>query len=191
MKRIRTVAIILLWSVCLNIHLTGCSNKFFDPTQVGRFRPVPAVNVILDSLGVADEEPSAWEVAEDPRPIDVIARETDYVFSPGDIVRVSIFELLQEGQPYLSDFVVTETGKISIPEVGIVDATGLTESQLEDEIVRILSPSVLKEPSVSVTLLRSEKRTFSISGEGVPRPGRYEIPRYDFRLLDALATGGG
>ena len=191
MKRIRTAAIILLWSVCLNIQLAGCSNKFFDPTQVGRFRPVPAVNVILDSLGVADEEPSAWEVAEDPRPIDVMARETDYVFSPGDIVRVSIFELLQEGQPYLSDFVVTETGKISIPEVGIVDVTGLTESQLEDEIIRILSPSVLKEPSVTVTLLRSEKRTFSISGEGVPRPGRYEIPRYDFRLLDALATGGG
>jgi len=191
MKRIRTVAIILLWSVCLNIHLTGCGNKFFDPTQVGRFRPVPAVNVILDSLGVADEEPSAWDVAEDPRPIDVIAYEADYVFSPGDIVRISIFELLQEREPFISDFVVTETGKISIPEVGIVDATGLTESQLEDEIVRILSPSVLKEPSVTVTLLRSEKRTFSISGEGVPRPGRYEIPRYDFRLLDALATGGG
>jgi protein involved in polysaccharide export with SLBB domain len=25
----------------------------------------------------------------------------------------------------------------------------------------------------------------------LPRPGRYEIPRYDFRLLDAIATGGG
>ncbi len=191
MKRIHTVAIILFWSVFLTVHLAGCGNKFFDPTQVGRFRPVPAVNVILDSLGVADEEPSAWEVAEDPRPIDVIAYEADYVFSPGDIVRISIFELLQEREPFISDFVVTESGKVSIPEVGIVEVAGLTESQLEDEIVRILSPSVLKEPSVTVTLLRSEKRTFSISGEGVPRPGRYEIPRYDFRLLDALATSGG
>ena len=25
---------------------SGCGNKFFDPSQVGRFRPVPAVNVI-------------------------------------------------------------------------------------------------------------------------------------------------
>ncbi|MHC4159761.1 MAG: polysaccharide biosynthesis/export family protein [Planctomycetota bacterium] len=191
MKGIRTVAIVSLWSALLTICLTGCSNKFFDPTQVGRFRPVPAVNVILDSLGVADEEPSTWEAAEDPRPVDIMAYETDYVFSSGDIVRISIFELLQEQQVFVNDFIVTETGKISIPEVGVVEAGGLTESQLEDEIVQILSPSILKEPSVTVTLFRSEKRTFSVSGEGVPRPGRYEIPRYDFRLLDAIATGGG
>jgi len=40
---------------CILLFLSlssGCGNKFFDPTQVGRFRPVPAVNVILDSLGV-------------------------------------------------------------------------------------------------------------------------------------------
>jgi polysaccharide export outer membrane protein len=191
MKRIRTVAIICIGPVFATFCLTGCGNKFFDPTQVGRFRPVPAVNVILDSLGVADEEPSAWEVAEDPRPVDAIAYETDYVFSSGDIVRISIFELLQDQQAFINDFVVTETGKISIPEVGVVEAAGLTESQLEDEIAQILSPSILKDPSITVTLLRSEKRTFSISGEGVPRPGRYDIPRYDFRLLDALATGGG
>ena len=67
----------------------------------------------------------------------------------------------------------------------------MTESQLEDEIKQILSPSILKMPSVTVVLLNSEKRTFAISGNGVPRPSRYAIPRYDFRLLDALATAGG
>jgi polysaccharide export outer membrane protein len=140
---------------------------------------------------VAEEAPSAWEGAEEPRPIDVIAYETDYVFSSGDVARISIFELLQEGVPFVNDYVVTETGKISIPDVGVVEAAGLTESQLEEEIRQILSPSILKEPSVVVRLLVSEKRTFSISGNGVPRPSRYEIPRYDFRLLDALATAGG
>ena len=52
-KSIRVVAIVSVLSV-LSIYLTGCGNKFFDPTQIGRFRPVPAVNVILDSLGVAE-----------------------------------------------------------------------------------------------------------------------------------------
>jgi protein involved in polysaccharide export with SLBB domain len=152
---------------------------------------VPAVNVILDSLGVADETPSAWEGAEDPRPADVIAYETDYTFGRGDIVRISIFELLQEGVPFVNDYVVTETGKISVPEVGIVEAKGLTESQLEEEIKRILYPSILKSPSVTVSLINSQQRTFSISGNGVVQPGRYSIPRYDFRLLDALAVAGG
>jgi len=185
-----TLACMAAWGAFLSvltILVTGCGNKFWDPTQVGRFRPVPAVNVILDSLGVAEETPSAWEGAEEPRPIDTMVFDTDYRFGSGDVVRVSIFELQQEGVASINDYVVTETGKISIPEVGIVEAAGLTESQLEDEIKEILSPSILKDPSVTVTLLTSQKRMFSIWGNGVPAPGRYPIPRYNFRLTDALA----
>lgn len=189
-KGTRVVAIVSVLSI-LSIYLAGCGNKFFDPTQIGRFRPVPAVNVILDSLGVAEEAPSVWKGAEEPKPMDVVAYETDYVFSPGDVVRISIFELLQEGVPFTNEYAVTETGKISIPEVGVVEAAGLTEKQLEDEIRQILSPSLLKEPSVVVTLVGSERRTFSIWGDGVSRPNRYPIPRYDFRLTDAIATAGG
>jgi len=170
---------------------SGCGNKFFDPTQVGRFRPVPAVNVILDSLGVAEEEPVAWEGAEEPLPVDAIVTESDYTFRSGDVVGISIFELLQEGVQFINNYVVTETGKISIPEVGVVQAAGLTETQLEDRIRKILTPNILKEPSVSVTLVRSQQRAFSVIGDGVPLPGRYIIPRYDFRLTDALATAGG
>jgi len=190
MKRTRTITIVFLLSV-LSIYLAGCGDSFFDPTQVGRFRPVPAVNVILDTLGVAEEAPSAWEGAEEPLPIDVMVFEIDYVFAPGDIVRISIFELLQERVIAINDYIVTETGRISIPEVGVVEAAGLTESQLEEEIKRILTPSILKDPSVTVTLISSQQRTFSILGDGVPAPGRYVIPRYDFRLTDALATAGG
>ena len=190
MKKWATTVIILLVSA-LAVYLPGCGDKFFDPTQVGRFRPVPAVNVILDSLGVAEETPSEWEGAEDPKPADVIPYEVDYVFGPGDVARIAIFELQQEGVMFTNDYIVTESGKISIPEVGIVEAIGLTESQLEEELKRILSPSILKEPSVSVALISSQQHTFSILGSGIPNPSRYLIPRHDYRLTDALATGGG
>ncbi len=170
---------------------SGCGNKFFDPTQVGRFRPVPAVNIILDSLGVAEEAPVAWEDAEEPLAIDTVAMESDYAFRAGDIISVAIFELLQDGIQFVNNYVVTETGRVSIPEVGIVKAAGLTEIQLEEEIKQILSPGILKNPSVIVALAGSQQRAFSILGDGVPLPGRYSIPRYDFRLTDALATAGG
>jgi polysaccharide export outer membrane protein len=189
MKTIRTVAIVLLLSV-IGIHLPGCGDQFLDPTQIGRFRPVPAVNVILDSLGVAEETPSAWETAEDPRPIDVIAYETDYVLNPGDVVSVFIFELFADGVAFTNNYLISETGKISIPQVGVVEAAGLTESQLEEEIKQILSPSIIKDPSVTIILLNSQQHTFTILGNAVPSPGRYNIPRYDFRLTDALATAG-
>ncbi|MFC1604348.1 polysaccharide biosynthesis/export family protein [Planctomycetota bacterium] len=170
---------------------SGCGNKFFDPSQVGRFRPVPAVNVILDSLGVAEETPVAWEGAEEPLPIDSVATESDYTFRSGDVVSVTVFELLQEGVQYVNNYVVTETGKISIPDVGVILAAGMTETQLEDRIRNILTPNILKDPSVTVTLVRSQQRAFSVLGDGVPLPGRYFIPRYNFRLTDALATAGG
>lgn len=182
-----------LWLVVLVLSaaVAGCSNRLLDPAQIGRFRPTPAVNVILDSLGVAEETPVAWADADEPRPQDIVAAKGDYVLRAGDLVRISIFELFQEGATVVNDYVVSETGKISIPEVGVMQAAGLTEAQLEQEIRQVLSPSVLKEPSVTVALMNSQQRTFSILGNGVPQPGRYSIPRYDFRLTDALATAGG
>ena len=60
-ENFKTFVLLLLCS-CVLLVSSGCGNKFWDPTQVGRFRPVPAVNVILDSLGVADETPADVDV---------------------------------------------------------------------------------------------------------------------------------
>jgi polysaccharide biosynthesis/export protein len=190
MNSIRKAGLALL-VVSLGLSSAGCDNKLLDPSQIGRFRPTPAVNVILDSLGVAEETPMAWENADEPQPKDIVAVRGDYTLRAGDLVRISVFELFQEGATTANDYVVSETGKVSIPEVGVVRAAGLTETQLEEEIREILSPAILKDPSVTVTLMNSQQRTFSILGNGVPQPGRYGIPRYDFRLTDALATAGG
>ena len=185
--RLFGIFVLLLPALAL---LGGCGNKFFDPAQIGRFRPVPAVNVILDSLGVAEESPVAWEGAEEPLPVDTVVREGDYTLRSGDVVTISIYELLREGAYHANNYVVTETGKISIPEVGVVQATGLSETQLEEEIKKILSPNILKNPTVTATLVNSQQRAFSVLGDGVQFPGRYLLPRYAFRLTDALATAG-
>jgi len=190
-KRKSYLYVAITCQLLLLLLVSGCGNKFWDPAQVGRFRPVPSVNVILDSLCVAEETNAGWMEGEEPRPADSVVMETDYTFKSGDIVRVSIFELLQQGVAAINDYVVTETGKISIPDVGVVEIAGLTETQLEEEIRQILSPSILKDPSVTVSLMVSQQRTFSILGEGIPGPGRYGIPRYDYRLTDALAQAGG
>jgi polysaccharide export outer membrane protein len=190
-SRTRISYFLYIISFLLLIVLNGCGNKFFDPTQVGRFRTVPAVNVILDSLGVAEETPIAWEEGEEPKPADIVPDMKDYTFRAGDMVRVDIFELLGLGTRYVYDYPVNETGKISIPDVGIVEAAGLTETQLEARIKQILSPNILKDPAVTVTLMSSQQRAFSILGDGVLAPSRYVIPRYNFRLTDALAMASG
>jgi protein involved in polysaccharide export with SLBB domain len=169
----------------------GCSDDVLDPTQIGRFRPVPTVNVILDSLGVADEPEETYVGAEDPRPEDLIEYEQDYVLSVGDTIRVLIYELLQSGSPYVNDYRISETGRVSIPEVGIIQAVGLTETQLEDEIRNILSPSIIKDPVITVLLLASESRVYSVIGQGIGTAGRFPLPRRAFRLSEAIAGANG
>lgn len=185
----RSLFWITVVSFCL--WLCGCYNDALDPTQLGRFEPTPSVNVILDTLGVADEPIPTYEGAEEPRPEDLVPYQPDYVFSSGDIIRISIFELRQEGIAYVDQLIITESGHLSIPDVGIVKAAGLTETELEREIISILSPSIIKDPSVTVTLLSSERRFFSIVGQGVAQNARFRMPRYPIRLLDALALAGG
>jgi polysaccharide export outer membrane protein len=147
--------------------------------------------MILDSLGVAEEAPSTWADAEDPKPVDTMVFDIDHILGPGDVIRISIFELFQDSVMFVSDYIVTETGRISIPQVGEIEAEGFTESQLEEEIRQILSPGILKNPMVSVILISSQQRMFSILGDGIPGPGRYIIPRSGFRLAEALAVAGG
>jgi len=149
------------------------------------------VNVILDSLGVEDEPAPIYAGAQDPTPEDVLSYEQDYAFGVGDIIRVTIYELIQPGAIYVNDFVVTETGRISIPEVGQIRAAGLSEAKLEDEIKDILSPNILLNPIVTVRLGQSESRMASISGQGVGRSLRIAIPRYDLRLTDLISVAGG
>ncbi len=189
MKRCKLVSGMLLVTI-VTMSFIGCSYENLDPKQIGRFQPVPVVNVILDSLGVAEEADATYSSAEDPTPADVISYEQDYVFGIGDIIGVSIYELRRERTPYIENFRVTETGRISIPDVGQVRAVGLTERKLEDEIKDILSPSILKDPAISVQLLESEQRVYSIAGWGITRDGRYPVPRYSYRLSDAIATAG-
>jgi polysaccharide biosynthesis/export protein len=184
-------AVVLLWLAAGSIGISGCGNKFFDPGgQVGRYRPTPAVNIILDSLGVAEEPPVAWEAGEDPRPEDTVAEASDFSLGPGDLLRVGIFELYNDGQWITEDYVVNETGNVSLPEAGVINVLGLTEIDLERAIKQKLSAILLDQP-VRVTLLRSQRRTCSVLGEGVLSNGRQEIPRHDYRLTDALAAAGG
>jgi protein involved in polysaccharide export with SLBB domain len=182
---------VVLTACLVLVCVSGCTASFWDPPQLGRFRPTPAVNVILKSLGVAEEPPMAWEGGEEPRPQDSVPLNSDYMLGVGDVVTISIFELLAEGQAMANLYEIKGTGQISVPVVGNVMAKGLTETQLENKIKDILSPDVIAEPIVTVALQNSQRRTCAVIGEGVALPGPQLITRNDYRLADALAMAKG
>ncbi len=165
------------------------TNGFIDPTQVGQFLE-PRRNEIRASLSIL-EEPMGIEGAEEPRPEDVVAAYDDHLIMPGDVINISIFELLVPGEATAQQILVGRSGFESLPILGRVRMAGRSTSQLEMELKDLLrSSDILPNPEVQVALVASRSSRFSIIGN-VARAGTYEVPHPDYRLLTALADAGG
>jgi polysaccharide export outer membrane protein len=110
----------------------------------------------------------------------------DYILAPGDVLDIAVF-----GQSDLTRTVtVRPDGKISLPLVGEVQATGLTPSQLAERLVGLFR-TYLKEPMVTVTVsqVRVTETQVYIVGE-VRSPGSYEL-RKGWTVIEAIAQAGG
>ena len=180
------VLFVAILAVAVTAVLTGCS----DPAFTGRFRAVPVTNIILDSLGVVDEEPEQFAYARDPYPKDLIVDESEYVVQPGDMIEISILDLFMSGAEWRNRLQVSETGRVTVPEIGTFRVAGRTEFEIADDIENLLSPHILKDPTVNVAVVASTKKVFSISG-AVAASGRYQLIQSDFRILEAIAQAGG
>lgn len=107
----------------------------------------------------------------------------DYTLGSGDKLRVIVF-----GEKDLSgEFDVTGIGKVSLPLIGQVQASGLTLKQFEEEIADKLREGYLTDPKVSVEVLNF--RPFYIIGE-VSKPGQYPYTN-GMTVLNAVAVSGG
>ena len=166
--------------------LGGCEG----PENIGRFRATPVTNIILEDLGVVDEETAIFSGARSPLPRDLVPDATEYVIGPGDILDISIYELFGPGQEWMGRKQVSEVGRITVPEIGTFRAAGKTELELTETIESLLSPRLVKDPTVTVTVTGPRKKIYSISG-AVSSPGPYVLNESDFRISRALAAAGG
>lgn len=164
-------------------------NGLVDPTQVGQFLE-PKRNEIRASLSIL-EEPTGIQDAQEPRAEDLVVEYREHVIQPGDGLNISVFELLVPGQATNQQVLVSSSGYESLPTIGRVRMAGLTISGLELELKELLREAqILPDPEVQVSLLSTRTTRFSIIGS-VSRPGSYELPQPDYRLLSALADAGG
>ncbi len=189
----------LALAACLAAALAagGCDtfghleNGWFNPAEVGRFKKEPLLLPVVQTLDTGIEEPNdQFTQAQDVKPEDLTANETDYVVGRNDLLTISITDLVGPGVETVKSVRVSESGNISLPLVGQVHAEGLTEAQLETEIQRAYrEANLMPNAQVSVSVTQALARTFSILGT-IQRPGQYQITQADFRILDALVTAG-
>ena len=107
-----------------------------------------------------------------------------YVIGNDDMLAISVWK-----EPDLTKSVpVRSDGKISLPLVGEMQATGKTPMQLEGEITEKLK-SFITVPVVTVIVQQVNSRKFNVLGE-VMKPGSYPLTA-SATIMDAIATAGG
>lgn len=106
-----------------------------------------------------------------------------YHLGTGDKVRIIVY-----GEDDLSgEFQVDENGNISVPMIGETRASGLTGSQLEQQIQTKFADGYLNDPRVSVQV--TQYRPFYIIGQ-VNKPGEYPYVN-EMAAPNAVALAGG
>ncbi len=108
---------------------------------------------------------------------------TTYALGPNDRVRVVVFR----HDDMSGEFELDGDGNFAMPLIGEVQAAGLSQRALEDQIETQLADGYLVEPQVSVEVLNY--RPFYILGE-VNRPGVYEYLN-GITVINAIALAGG
>jgi polysaccharide export outer membrane protein len=107
-----------------------------------------------------------------------------YVIGANDVLAINVWK-----EPDISRSVpVRSDGKISLPLVGELQASGQTPLQLEQQIAKRLQ-SYISEPEVTVIVTDSKSQKVNILGM-VPRPGAYLLTS-STTVLDAIAMAGG
>lgn len=107
----------------------------------------------------------------------------EYRLGAADKVRVNVF-----GEDALTgEFIVGGSGKVSLPLIGEVQASGLTIAQFQEAIAEALRQGYINEPRVSAEVLNY--RPFYILGE-VNKPGEYPYT-ISLTVLNAVATAEG
>jgi protein involved in polysaccharide export with SLBB domain len=205
---------------CLTATFGGCAdfaknvgdylnlrNSFLSPNEVGRFdkdnpwgNAKPKSMPILEQLDVVDEPRDRWANASDPTPADIIPTTVETPLGPGDTVRITVYELVLQQAEYQREAIVSETGNVTLQNIGSVNIAGLTPRQAEEKIGQIgiekgfLLPATppgvnppRPGPQVTVTVLDSRANRFSVLGS-VNNPGPFIIQGTNYRLLEALGA---
>jgi polysaccharide export outer membrane protein len=106
---------------------------------------------------------------------------------PGDLLHISVYR-----QPDLDlEVRILDTGMITYPLVGAVQAVGKPAAALEETLRQKLQKDFLENPSVTVTVKEYAKRRVYVVG-GVAKPDGYEIaPDGRMTVFQLVAAAGG
>jgi polysaccharide biosynthesis/export protein len=130
-------------------------------------------------------EPAKPEIAGPAKPMATPASVSDtYKLGPDDVIYVRVWR-----EPDLSgQLAIRPDGKITMPLINEVKASGLTPAQLSDTLTQALSKFV-NNPQVMVAVQAVRSQRYFMSGE-INRPGAYPLAS-PTTIFEAITMAGG
>lgn len=121
-----------------------------------------------------------------PTEEDFKSTEGEAVIGASDLLTITI----KRGDATKTQAVrVDGAGKITLPDIGDVSASGLTPEKLEDAIEEKLADAGQMDAEASLRVLEARSYTFSIFN--ARNSGIYNLPTRDFKLSEAIEAAGG
>lgn len=112
------------------------------------------------------------------------ASDSDYIIGNGDQLSINVWK-----EPNLTQKLpVMPDGKITLPLIGDVQASGRTTHQLQEAVTAKLRV-YMTDPQVTVMVTQINSKKFNILGR-VAKPGAYPLTTIT-TVLDAIAEAGG
>lgn len=155
---------------------------------------IPAMAAIVFSAGAQDTKTtSATAAASDSsaktaqpgnRANASIVDNKSYVIGENDVLEIDVWKEKEISRT----IPVRPDGKISLPLVGEIQASGMTPMQLQDDLTKRLK-AYIENPEVTVIVSDPRSHQFNVVGE-VNRPGSYQLSEA-MTVLDAIAQSGG
>jgi protein involved in polysaccharide export with SLBB domain len=140
-----------------------------------------AALALLASLLTACNGPLG--LAGDPPARAAMAQADTYILSPGDKLKVTVFN-----EPDLTgEFQVNFSGEIAFPLIGSVPAAGMPIAEFQNQLQRRLRNGYVRNARVSIEV--ASYRPFNVFGE-VRNSGQYQF-RPGLTVQDAIAMAGG
>lgn len=109
-----------------------------------------------------------------------------YRVGPGDKLRISVYK---DPTTSLDAVQVRPDGKITMPLIGDIQASGRTSDELRDSVASALK-TYMTNPSVTVIVLEATASTVFVLGE-VNHPGTVSLQGNNMTALQVLAVAGG
>jgi polysaccharide export outer membrane protein len=117
-------------------------------------------------------------------------KSSNFALGPGDVLRISLPQLDSQLDSQRDRTVrVSEEDTIALPLLGVINASGMTEADLRDELTRRVGNYVYK-PQVGVFLEQTESRDVAVLGS-VKTPGRYMLASRSDTIMTMISRAGG